>query len=121
MKSLKKLVLKSIQFLYRKTASKSDLAFELGDTSDPLFGYISGTPVDRVLISGAFERLKDIACLNLPGKNGLEVGGIEYLTTYFKNIKKNRLSFLEHQPIGNHDQFGISGDLTAPNCEISNY
>ena len=30
--------------------------------------------------------LKDIAQSNLPDKDGLEVGGVEYLTTYFKNI-----------------------------------
>ena len=56
----KKLILKSIQFLNRKTASKSGLAYELGDTSDPLFGYMSETPVDRVSISRALERHRTV-------------------------------------------------------------
>ena len=118
---VKKLVIKSIQFLYRKTASKHYLGFELGDTLDPLFGYMSGTPVDRFLIGKAFESERFFESLNQPDTQGIEVGDIEYLTTYFKQVKKSKLTFLKDNPLSFKDKLEVAGDLTAPNCEVSNH
>ena len=118
---VKKLVIKCIQFLYRNTASKRDLGFELGDTLDPLFGYMSGTPVDRFLIGKAFESERFFESLNQPETQGIEVGDIEYLSTYFKKVKKSKLLFLKDNPLSFKDEFEVTGDLTAPNCEVSNH
>lgn len=118
---VKKLVIKCIQFLYRHTASKRDLGFELGDTHDPLFGYMSGTPVDRFLIGNAFESESFFESLNQPETQGIEVGDIEYLNTYFKKVKKSKLIFLKDNPLSFKDKFEVMGDLTVPNCEVSNH
>ena len=77
---VKKLIIKSIQFLYRNIASKQDLGFEIGDTLDPLFGYMSGTPVDRFLIEYAFKSESSFQQLNQSEIQGIEVGDINYLS-----------------------------------------
>ena len=118
---VKKLVIKCIQFLYRNTASKRDLGFEIGDTLDPLFGYMSGTPVDRFLIGKAFESERFFESLNQPETQGIEVGDIEYLSTYFQKVKKSKLTFLKDNPLSFKDKLEVTGDLTAPNCEVSNH
>jgi SAM-dependent methyltransferase len=118
---VKKLVIKCIQFLYRNTASKRDLGFELGDTLDPLFGYMSGTPVDRFLIKKAFESDGYFKSLNQSDIQGIEVGDIEYLSMYFNNVQKSKIVFLEDQPLKFRSEHEVEGDLTVLNCEVSDY
>lgn len=118
---LKKIIIKSIQFLYRNVASDGDLGFEIGDTQDPLFGYMSGTPVDRFLIGKTFESESYFKTLNQSNIQGIEIGDIEYLSTYFKNVKKSKLTFLKDKPLLFKDNFEVVGDLTAHNCEVSNH
>ena len=60
----KKLIVMFIQFLYRNTANKRDLGFDIGDTLDPLFGYMSGKPVNRYLIEQAFRSASYFEPLN---------------------------------------------------------
>lgn len=119
MQGLKKLIVKVIQFLYRNTANRSDLGFDIGDTPDPLFGYMSGTPIDRYLIDNAFSSLKNVESFNVPIKSGIEVGDIRYLNLYFKDINKVRLHFLEGEQLHFNSDTEVAGDLTAQGCEVT--
>ena len=118
--SLKKIMLKVIQFLYRNAAQSSDLGFDLGDIHDPLFGYMSGTPVDRYLLNGAFKSIADTKSMNVALKSGVEVGDIGYLNLYFKDINKVKLQFVEDERIHFSNGVEIAGDLTVHGCEVSN-
>ena len=118
---VKKLIIKLIQFLYRNIADRGDLGFDIGDTPDPLFGMMSGTAVDRFLIEKAFETASSAHSIDHTDAMGLEVGDTRYLKTYFNNIKKTKLSFIEGQPIRLDVELGASGDLTVPRCEITKY
>jgi SAM-dependent methyltransferase len=118
---LKKLIIKSIQFLYRNTASKHDLGFEIGDTLDPLFGYMSGTPVDRFLLEKTFLNERYFDSLNKSGTQGIEVGDIEYLSLYFNNVQKSKLVFQKDQPLKTRSEHEVEGDLTVLNCEVSDH
>jgi len=117
----KKLIIKCIQFLYRNTANKRDLGFDIGDTPDPLFGYMSGKPVDRYLIEKAFESASYFEPLNQSNIQGIEVGNIEYLSSYFNKVKKSKLIFLKDKPLLFQSEYEVAGDLTVPNCEVSNH
>jgi hypothetical protein len=118
---VKKLIIKCIQFLYRNIASKHDLGFDIGDTLDPLFGYMSGTPVDRFLIKKVFESDGYFKSLNQSDIQGIEVGDIEYLSMYFNNVQKSKIVFLEDQPLKFRSEHEVEGDLTVLNCEVSDY
>ena len=118
---MKKLVIRCIQFLYRNTSSKRDLGFDIGDTPDPLFGYMSGTPVDRYLIAEAFKSIDKTESFDNPDSVGIEVGGYEYLNNYFNRVRKTTLTFLENSQLTFRGEHEIIGDLTVPECGVSNH
>ena len=121
MRSAKRLLIKCIQFLYRNAASEPDLGFDIGDTLDPLFGYMSGTPVDRYLIAEAFKSIDKTELFDKPNSVGIEVGGYEYLNNYFNRVRKTKLTFLENSQLTYRGEHEIIGDLTVPECGVSNH
>lgn len=121
MRKVKKLLLKLIQFLYRNTADRGDIGFDIDDTPDPLFGLMSGTAVDRFLIEKAFETASSAYSFDHTDGIGIEVGDTRYLETYFKSYQKTKLSFIEGQPVQLNAELRASGDLTVPRCEITKY
>ena len=120
MRNFKRFVVKIIQFMYRHTAHNSNLGFDLGDTPDPLFGYMSGTPVDRYLLDNAFKNITNIESFNSPLRSGVEVGGTGYLNQYFDKIGKVSIEFIEGEPIRFSGNNKVAGDLTVPGSEVSN-
>ena len=121
MKTLKSIIVKCIQFIYRHTAHNGSLEFNLGDTPDPLFGYMSGTPVDRYLLENAFTSINDIESFNLELKSGIEVGDVNYLNQYFSKMNKVSLEFKEGEPIRFSNDKIVIGDLTVQESAVSNY
>jgi hypothetical protein len=119
MKFLKKIVMKAIQSIYRMSIDGGDLQFDLGDIADPLFGYMSGTPVDRYLIGEAFSGVVDsYEQLNHSELRVLEIGGAEYSNRYFCKARKTSLEYLEGQPINLASAEIARGDLTVPRSEL---
>jgi SAM-dependent methyltransferase len=116
----KQIIIKLVQLIYRNVASKSDLGFDIGDTFDPLFGYMSGKPVDRYLIEKAFESGRHFELLNESNIQGIEVGDIEYLSSYFDKVKKSKLIFKRDEPLTFQNENEVIGDLTVPNREVAN-
>lgn len=82
---------------------------------------MSGKPSDRYLIEKAFESASYFEPLIQSNIQGIEVGDIEYLSSYFDKVKKSKLIFLKDEPLLFQSEYEIVGDLTVPNCEISNH
>jgi hypothetical protein len=95
MKYLKKTLLRLIQKIYRFVAPPNLLAFELSDTVDPLFGAMSGTPVDRELIAQAIKENIPLPFFALETGEALEIGGTEYLDRFFPSLTSFQLDFDE--------------------------
>jgi SAM-dependent methyltransferase len=120
MKLIKNTIAKVVQTLYRNVATSAELGFDLGDTPDPLFGYMSGTPLDRYLISQEFERViaKDIFS---DRKLGLEIGGTEYLRSHFGNSIAVQLDYQENTHLQLVDKYKLVGDLSISQANVTDY
>ena len=120
MKLIKNTIAKGVRTLYRNVATSVELGFDLGDTPDPLFGYMSGMPLDRYLINQEFER---VIANDVFGDRmlGLEVGGTEYLKAHFGNSIAVQLDYQEKAHLQLLDKFKLIGDLNIPQENVTDY
>lgn len=110
MQHLKLFIFHSIQWLYRKTSVAPLDIFSIGDSNDPLFGHLSGTPVDRVLIENFLGHASGSCALNASG-NACEVGSLEYIKKYFPESQHFSLDFVKDLEIQKSGPHSLSGDL----------
>jgi hypothetical protein len=119
MRYLKKTLTRLIQRIYGYVAPQTLLAFQLGDTSDPLFGVMSGTPVDRELIALAIMENIPQSVLGLQSGIALEIGGTEYLDRFFPSLRPFQLDFEEGKTLYLSSKC-VQGDLRLEQKEIVN-
>lgn len=98
---------------YRQVAPPDMTLFELNDTSDPLFGIMTGTPVDRFLIEDFLSR--EMAELKLDRQffTSLEVGEIKYSKMFVPNALHHVLTFDKDRPIMQVKPDELRGDLQS--------
>ena len=115
MKMLKKMITRQIQRLYRSVAAPGLLNFDLSDTPDPLFGAMSGTPVDRALIESAISTfaIRNSARTGSTTGFGLEIGSTDYLKIYFPSLTHFQLDFEEDSGLV------ISGNIVRGDLQVS--
>lgn len=88
--------------------------FNVGDSNDPLFGHLGGTPVDRVLIENFLENASKSLVVNGNGI-AVEVGSTDYIKKYFPKSQHLRLDFVKDLEIHQSGLNSLSGDL----CHLS--